>query len=187
MWGVQVSISFLREKRGDGEGGERRAKADIVMATVTAYTDPLCQTRESAALGAGKCFFLDPSGGIGGFEALCGAANTNSTLPTTSSVTSSASMMVITNTATVMPSNMSMTAAGSSSVVTAAGGNGNGTVVTMSKGPSATGTAGAGARTGLQARPSGSGAAEGEGGRWKRRVLRALVAMGSAEVVWAMV
>ena len=185
MWGVQVSISFLREKRGDGEGGERRAKADIVMATVTAYISATCQTRESAALGAGKCFFLDPSGGIGGFEALCGAANTNSTLPTTSSVTSSASMMVITNTATAMPSNMSMTAQGPSSVVTAA--SGNGTVVSMSKGPSATGTAGAGAGTGLQARPSGSGAAEGEGGRWKRRVLRALVAVGSAEVVWAMV
>lgn len=140
-----------------------------------AYSDYSCSEIEGHLIGAGDCFFTGSESKIGSFKERCGAG-ANDSAATSGSAVGTASPTATSSVVTTRPTSATSTQAG------------NGTFdISASSAMSTEMNVLSTTSPGLQISPTSSAASVCRGGKFVEVAIKALMAMGSVEVLWGMV
>ena len=140
-----------------------------------AYSDYSCSEVEGHLIGAGDCFFASSESEIGSFKERCGAG-VNDSVATSGSVVGTASPTATSSVVTTRPTSATSTQAGNGTFgISAPSGMSTEMNVLSTTSP------------GLQISPTSSAASVCRGGKIFEVAIKALMAMGSVEVLWGMV
>jgi hypothetical protein len=141
-----------------------------------AYSDNSCSEIEGYPIRAGDCFFVGSEPKIGSFKERCGAG-ANTPAATLGSVVRTASLTGASSTVTTRPRSSATSTQARNGTFDVSISPAVGTEMSV---PSTT-------SPGLQISPTSSAASVCGGGKFVEVVIKALVAMGSVEVLWGMI